>query len=217
MRVATFNLRHGVGVDSILDLERTAAVIRQTGAEVVGLQELDRGVDRSGRVDQSRLLAELTGMVVRFHRTARTGGGDYGIAVAARHDVADRFERLPRGGSEEPRGVIVVDTGSLSILVTHVTKPGPARAAQVRRLAEMARDLGPRVVLMGDLNTQRHDLGPLISAGLDPGPEHPTMVMSPRIQVDYIMTGPAVKLVDSWTVDMRASDHVAVVADVELE
>jgi endonuclease/exonuclease/phosphatase family metal-dependent hydrolase len=76
LRVGTFNLRHGVGVDSILDLQRAAAVIEEMDAEIVGLQELDRGVQRSGGLDQPRLLGELTGYDVRFHRTTRTGGGE---------------------------------------------------------------------------------------------------------------------------------------------
>jgi endonuclease/exonuclease/phosphatase family metal-dependent hydrolase len=217
VRVATFNMRHGVGVDSVLDLDRTAEVLREAAAEVVGLQELDRGVQRSGGLDQPGVLAELIGMDVRFHRTTTTGGGEYGIAVAAREHGEQQFIRLPRHDKEEPRGAVVTRHGDINVVITHVTKPGPARALQLQRLAELARDLGPNVVLMGDLNTERHDLGPLISAGLDPGPQHPTMVMTPRLQLDYVMTGPGVELVDSWTVDVRASDHVALVAEVVLK
>jgi endonuclease/exonuclease/phosphatase family metal-dependent hydrolase len=218
VRVATFNLKHGVGVDAVLDLERSVDVIAATDADLVGLQELDRGVRRSGRVDQPRRIAELTGMDVRFHRTIRTGGGEYGIGIATRAGatVNDRFVRLPRGGHEEPRGAIVVRYPPLNAIVTHLTHAGPAQGPQLRALAELARELGPRVVLLGDLNIARHDLGPLISAGLDPGPEHTTMVMKPGVQIDFIMTGPAVAVSNSWTVDMRASDHVALVAELEV-
>ena len=210
-------MRHGVGVDSVLDLDRTAGVIEEAAADIVGLQELDRGVQRSGGLDQPRVLAELTGMDVHFHRTTSTGGGDYGIAVATRQRGTQQFIQLPRHGREEPRGAVVTQNGNLNIVITHVTKPGPARARQLQRLAEIIRDLGPNVVLMGDLNTERHDLGPLISAGLDPGPQHPTMVMTPRLQLDYVMTGPGVDLIDSWTIDTRASDHVALVAEIALK
>jgi endonuclease/exonuclease/phosphatase family metal-dependent hydrolase len=204
-------------VDSILDLRRTAAVIQAADADVIGLQELDRGVKRSGDVDQPAHLAELTGLDVRFHRTVRTGGGEYGIAVGTRlTDASDEFVALPRGAAEEPRGAIIVRHGRLNIVIAHVTKPGPARPAQLRALAGIVRDLGPRVVLLGDLNTQRHDLGPLVAAGLDPGPQHTTMVMSPGVQIDYVMTGPGVRVSDSSTIDMRASDHVALVAELEV-
>jgi endonuclease/exonuclease/phosphatase family metal-dependent hydrolase len=219
MRVATFNLRHGVGVDAVLDLDRSVGVIDATGADLVGLQELDRGVRRSGGVDQPRRIAELTGMDVRFHSTVRTGGGEYGIGVATRAGAAakDRWMPLPRRGHEEPRGAIVVRYPPVNAIVTHITHPGPAQGPQLRALAELASELGPRVVLLGDLNIARHDLGPLISAGLDPGPEHTTMVMKPGVQIDFIMTGPAIAVSSSWTVDMRASDHVALVADLVVE
>jgi endonuclease/exonuclease/phosphatase family metal-dependent hydrolase len=216
VRVGTFNMRHGVGVDSILDLERSAEVIRAMDADLIGLQELDRGLRRSGGVDQPAVLAELTEMDVRFHRTVRTGGGEYGIAVAARGPIEDTFKSLPRAGNEEPRGAIIARWGDLSVVIAHLTKPGPARAAQLQAVADIANSLQPKVVVLGDLNTERHDLGPLIAAGLNPGPQHATMVMSPRVQIDYVMTDRNVRLTDSWTVDMRASDHVALVADIDL-
>jgi endonuclease/exonuclease/phosphatase family metal-dependent hydrolase len=40
--------------------------------------------------------------------------------------------------------------------------------------------------------------------------------MKPGVQIDFIMTGPAVAVSNSWTVDMRASDHVALVAELEV-
>ncbi|MGH2729475.1 MAG: endonuclease/exonuclease/phosphatase family protein, partial [Actinomycetota bacterium] len=52
MRVATFNVRHGLGRDDALDLKRTAAVIARTAADIVALQELDRNLARSEFVDQ---------------------------------------------------------------------------------------------------------------------------------------------------------------------
>ena len=53
LRVASFNIHHGVGLDGKLDLDRIAEVVRSTGAEVVGLQEVDRHLSvRSGWIDQ---------------------------------------------------------------------------------------------------------------------------------------------------------------------
>lgn len=217
MRVATFNMRHAVGIDSILDLERSAAVVGDTGADLIGLQELDRGVRRSGGVDQPGQIAQLTGMDVRFHRTVRTGGGEYGIAVATRAPVEDRFVALPRAGTEEPRGAIVVRHEALDVVVAHVSNSTPAQGLQLIALAELVRDLGPRVVLLGDLNVARHNLGPLVAAGLDPGPEHTTMAQRPGVQIDYVLTGSAVRVRDSWTVELAASDHLALVADLAID
>ena len=52
MTALTYNIHHGEGVDGRLDLERIADVIRSSGADVVFLQEVDRGTQRAGGVDQ---------------------------------------------------------------------------------------------------------------------------------------------------------------------
>lgn len=40
--VASYDIHHGVGVDDRLDLDRIAEQIRTSGADIIGLQEVDR-------------------------------------------------------------------------------------------------------------------------------------------------------------------------------
>ena len=61
LRVATYNIRHGRGLDGRIDLERVAAAIEALGADVVLLQEVDQGTRRAAGVDQARELGRLTG------------------------------------------------------------------------------------------------------------------------------------------------------------
>ncbi|MCA1631705.1 MAG: metal-dependent hydrolase, partial [Acidobacteria bacterium] len=61
VRVMSYNVHVGVGMDRKLDLPRVAEVIRRERPDLVGLQEVDRGVERTGRVDQIEELARLTG------------------------------------------------------------------------------------------------------------------------------------------------------------
>ena len=42
IRVMSYNIAHGQGVDDRLDLDRVAAEIGHSGADIVGLQEVDR-------------------------------------------------------------------------------------------------------------------------------------------------------------------------------
>src|SRR5213082_4003434 len=62
IRVMTYNIHVGVGMDKKLDLPRIAAVIKDQRADIVGLQEVDRGVERTGRIDEIGELAKLTHM-----------------------------------------------------------------------------------------------------------------------------------------------------------
>lgn len=47
--VMTFNIHHAQGTDGVLDVRRIAEVVRTSGADVVGLQEVDSHY--SGRSD----------------------------------------------------------------------------------------------------------------------------------------------------------------------
>src|ERR1043166_1240431 len=49
IRVMTYNIHVGVGMDKKLDLPRIAAVINKQHPDLVGLQEVDRGVERTQR------------------------------------------------------------------------------------------------------------------------------------------------------------------------
>jgi endonuclease/exonuclease/phosphatase family metal-dependent hydrolase len=213
-RVATYNVRRGVGMDSVLDLERTAEVIRQTGAAFVALQELDRNMERSGRVDQPAVLADLTGLHIAFWPTLERSGGQYGIGVAAADPVDATFRRLPRAATEEPRGAFAARFRGVGIVGAHLSTHAAARPEQVRALIDMARRLDAPTVLMGDLNMPRHELGPLISAGYEPGDEHRTLISATGSQIDYILTGRGVTATRSWTLASGASDHVPLVADL---
>ncbi|MBA2726127.1 MAG: endonuclease/exonuclease/phosphatase, partial [Actinobacteria bacterium] len=96
LRVATFNIRHGLGVDGRLSLDRTARVILATGAPVVAVQEIDRFWTRSGLIDQAQVLGTLTGMHVSFHPTFSRGDSEYGIALLSKSRLETHFVRLPR-------------------------------------------------------------------------------------------------------------------------
>lgn len=60
--VMSYNILHAYGLDGVIDVDRIAAVIRATGAELIGVQEVDRFMERSGMADQAAELAEKLGM-----------------------------------------------------------------------------------------------------------------------------------------------------------
>jgi len=60
--VMSYNILHAYGLDGVIDVDRIAALIRATGAELIGVQEVDRFMERSGMADQAAELAERLGM-----------------------------------------------------------------------------------------------------------------------------------------------------------
>src|SRR5687768_16013987 len=60
LRVMTYNIHVGVGMDKKLDLQRIADVIKNERPDLVGLQEVDRGVTRTEGKDEIAELAQMT-------------------------------------------------------------------------------------------------------------------------------------------------------------
>ena len=58
LRMMTYNIRHGAGQDNVVDLDRQATLIQKGSPDVIGLQEVDSCVKRSGYIPEAALLAE---------------------------------------------------------------------------------------------------------------------------------------------------------------
>ena len=217
IRVATFNIRHGEGLDGRIDISRTSHAIRETRAGLVALQELDKNLERSGRADQPRLIAELTGMEVSFFPTLQSGDGEYGVAIAATGPLEARFESLPRYGREEPRGAIVARWADVSVVATHLSTERAARRSQTERLAQIARGLDPPTVVLGDLNQTLVHLRPLVSAGFTPACRRLWYWHGgrPRWQVDHVLVGSGLESTRCFTTRSSASDHLPMVAELK--
>lgn len=187
-RVATANIRHGLGPDGVVDLVRTARELRALGAEMIGLQEIDVGFGpRSDHVDQAARLGELSGMQGCFGAAldlppTASGGPrrQYGVALLTEHEIlAHEMHPLPAppeaapSPSAESRGVLRArlrrrDGQELEVLVTHLDTLGRAhRAAQALGIVELTRGLDRPAVLMGDMNAgpRSPELGALAAAG----------------------------------------------------
>ncbi|MDQ4057570.1 MAG: endonuclease/exonuclease/phosphatase family protein [Actinomycetota bacterium] len=221
LTVATYNIHHGAGLDDAVDLDRIADVVCSTGAEIVGLQELDEGLGRSGRSDQARYLARKLGREIAFFPTLERHGGRYGIGILTSSAVEAHFERLPRRGTEEPRGAIVAQSGALWIVVTHLSRDRFSRTSQTRALASLVADLDGPVLVMGDFNQGLGALGPLLEVGLtSDGLFHRTLGRAGWRRrgrhIDHILVGGGAVIRRSWTVESDASDHVPLAAEVEI-
>jgi len=161
VRVLTYNIHHGAGMDGEVDLERIANVIRQARADLVALQEVDRGVERTGRVDQPERLAELTGMYVVFGKNIDLQGGEYGNAVLSRSPIEHhRNLHLPRLPSKnEQRGLleahVPVGRANVIFVATHFDhQPDDSeRLACVATLRALLEQHSQKpVIVAGDLN-----------------------------------------------------------------
>ena len=84
LRVMTYNIHVGVGMDKKLDLQRIADVINAEHPDLIGLQEVDRGVKRTEGKDEIGELAAMTHMDYAFAHNLDYQGGQYGVAILSR-------------------------------------------------------------------------------------------------------------------------------------
>jgi endonuclease/exonuclease/phosphatase family metal-dependent hydrolase len=225
LRVATFNIRHGLGLDGRLDLARSAAVVRALDCDIVAIQEVDVGCARSGNLNQADELARLTGMTPCFAPAIPLQGGLYGILVLSRLPVT-LWSTLPLPG-QEPRCLLTVDLiwagGPLRFCATHLDLEARQRQLSLPLIKRAVERRGVPFVLAGDLNSTP-DSGLVqslvaawqASASLAGPTTYPAD--APTERIDYILAGPA----GAWQVqtmeviaDALTSDHRPVRATLE--
>lgn len=232
LRVLTYNIHHGQGEDGVFDLERIARVIKSVKPDLVALQEVDKGTERSSGVDQAAVLGELTGMHVVFGEAMPYDGGSYGEAVLSRWPIVS-FEAhaLPYQERQEPRSALAArvkpDSGLAELLIvgTHLChQSDQTRLWQCGMLNTLFVNSTLPVVLAGDLNARpgSRPMKELLSGGwidADAVGDQPTSPSdSPRRRIDYVLYRSA----DPWKVvsvdvldEPVASDHAPVLVVLE--
>ncbi len=234
VRVLSYNIHHGEGVDGVFDLERLARVILTADPDLVALQEVDRTTTRSSGVDQAAELGRLTGMHAVFGKAMDHAGGGYGEAVLSRWPILKMDNHiLPASEGNEPRAALTVrveigETGREIIFIgTHLdhTRDPTDRKAQALRINEVfLSESRLPMILVGDLNAQPESepIGILLEVWSDAAignPEPTSPSEGPTRRIDYVLFRPA----DAWrVVEVRvldeeiASDHRPLLVVLEL-
>lgn len=227
LRLATWNIHMGVGLDGRRDLERIGQVIRDMAADLVGLQEVDNHTSTTGN-DLDRLQVQTT-MTVIAGPTMQRSEGDYGNALLTRLPVLD-VERYDLSVSHrEPRGLLIAHldggAGRLQVAVTHLGLRAGERRRQVRHLID---HLSPRrsapMILMGDFNEWLFLGRPLrwLHSHFGPVRSPPTFPSRwPLLRLDHILAAPpeSLRSIQTFTTPPAdvASDHLPLVADYILK
>lgn len=231
LRALTFNIHHAEGVDGKLDVARIAQLIRDAKADVVALQEVDRGVERSGRRDLLKEIADLTGMAFAFGKNLDHQGGDYGNALlTTRPIVSEGNKHLPNADASEQRGVLQlvldVDDTQVLVLATHLDhrRDDAQRVTSARAILDMLTAWGPGPALaMGDFNDVpgSRTYATLIAAFTDvwvavgQGDGFTIPVEAPTRRIDWILVR-GLEPVRAEVLKTEASDHLPVVATLRV-
>ncbi len=232
--VLSYNIHHGEGTDGVYDLQRIARVIRSVTPDLVHLQEVDRLTQRSGKVDQPRVLGRMTGMSFVYGKAMDYQGGAYGNAILTRLSIAEKdFIHLPHSEGREPRVVTIIKTFSpqkripFYFMGTHLDhlRDATDRLMAVPVIEEWVQEKDiERFLLVGDLNDtpQSPPMQKFFQSWFGVGRDktYPTFPSSdPQRQIDYILFRPP----HGWSIkkvqvldEPIASDHCPIMAVLEI-
>lgn len=241
IRVLVYNIHAGKDAAGRDNLAAVAELIKTTGADVVLLQEVDRGTNRSGKVDQLQVLIDATRYQGVFGRSLDYDGGGYGIAALSKRGFTFDFtwplEVTPTqtraGGSHEPRVVLTAAAqthrGRLQAFNTHLD----ASATDEYRVQEVVQLLLPvrmrmapetPVVVGGDFNAEpgTPTIKRMLDAGLrdawtecGQGDGLTFPAAAPVKRIDYLFLSEGLRCSSARVLESDASDHKPLLVTLE--
>src|SRR5438876_4006350 len=233
LRVMTYNIHVGIGMDKKMDLKRIAGVINQEHPDLVGLQEVDRGVERTQRIDVLAEIAQLTRMEYAFAYNLHYQGGQYGVAILSRFPIMTiDHRRYGNTREKERRGMIRVEVAvngkTINFVTTHLDyQYEDGRVFEAEQLLKALEEVKGPLIVVGDfndlpvaaayqrMNAQFRDAW-IENQADGEGLSYPADKPAKRIDYIFYRTSDPVRARKAWTVDTLASDHLPVVAELEL-
>ena len=220
VKIMCFNVQHCVGMDTILDYDRTANVIIAQQPDIVAIQELDSMTGRSGRKYQLEELANRTNYYLVFGKAIDYDGGGYGVGILTKEQPLST-KRIPLPG-EEPRMLLLVELENYVIACTHLDLEEDARLASVPLIIEEANYWQKPFIIAGDLN-DNPDSQVLKKLKkyftINSGNEYTFPADKPNECIDYVATfnNCQVKTIESVVVDEpEVSDHRPLLVKLQL-
>lgn len=162
--VLTYNIRSCRGLDGIVSHHRIANVIADLDPDIIALQEVDVGLERSDLVDQAESIAVALSMSYHFHPSFQWKEGEYGNVIMSKHPLtlirAKALPGLEHGRRIERRGVIwakiMIRGMELQVFNTHLGLKRRERLVQAEALCGPDWLDNPQckkpVIVCGDLN-----------------------------------------------------------------
>ena len=233
LRIMSYNIHVGVGMDKKLDLERIAEVINRERPDLVGLQEVDRGVERTQGKDEIAELAKLTRMDFSFAPNLEYQGGLYGVAILSRFLIQHSDHQKYESKREtERRGMlrveVEVDGKKLNFVTTHLDYQfADGRLFETEQLLRLVDRLPGSLIVAGDFNdepsggayklmmTKFEDVW-LRSKAAGAGLTFPANKPTKRIDYIFYRASDRLRVKKAWVVDTPASDHLPVMSEIEL-
>lgn len=229
LRVATYNVHACIGTDRRHDPDRVAAVVSELNADIVALQEFTYAASVAIETRQPVELVTLDGYECALGPTRQIADRCFGNALLTRHPIVEVHRLDLSLDGREPRGALAatLDVGGtpVHVLATHLGLRVRERRFQVQQLMSYLESVrNSLVVVLGDINdwVPLRSIAHVLDRRLGTAPRLRSFPSSrPLLSLDRIWIHPAAALkgmfVHRSALARWASDHLPVVADIDLE
>lgn len=236
----TYNIHHGEGIDNVIDISRIAQLILDNNIDIACLQEVDKEVERTNKIDIPKLLAQQTGLNYSFYKNINYQGGEYGNCILSKFPIIKdtnlHYTMLREG---EQRGllqtVINFEGFIIAVMNTHLDyrQDDSERVSNVGQIFEVMENyLGLPLIIAGDFNDDPEsrihlqmkekfiDVWEYLND--EPGFTYPTE--NPNKRIDYIFIKKQneqkeeVRMIPTkiFVLESVASDHLPVIVEFKI-
>ena len=154
VRVMSYNVKNGIGIDDVKDIKRCVNTIREVNPDVVAIQEVD-SMTRRNKYYVLGKMGELLGYHTYFGKAIPYQGGSYGVGVLSKKPALS-VKTYPLPNNKEARVLLVVEYEKYYMLCTHLSgvprKLG--RGIQVDIIRDVVAKLDKPAFIAGDTNAR---------------------------------------------------------------
>ena len=224
LKVMTYNIRNGNGMDKVRSYERIADVILKHDPDVVAVQELDSMTKRSNQTYVLGEVAKLTRMKDLYGPAINYSGGKYGVGILSKKQPL-KVSQHPLPGRGEKRTFLMAEFEDYIFCCTHLALTEEDRNLSLAIIDSIAACQTKPFIIAGDMNAEP---GSDFVNGLQknyrifnnlkqptwPAPE-------PREMIDYIAVwkehSEGLANVHTWVVEEPvASDHRPIMSKIRV-
>ena len=209
------------------NLVRLAECIRQSHADVVCLQEVDKGATRSDRVDMPACLADMTELKYHYFIKIRDfQGGEYGTAILSRYPITESRTinyavQIATQGTSCGYAVLDVEGTPVTLFNTHLSVENEESNTETLTclgdvLSQWSTQHEGGFICCGDFNTSPQKVArflPWVSLA------HDGLITYADRSIDHILYTAPIRVQNTRTMDTQyggTTDHNRVLTDVIL-
>ena len=223
MKIMTYNVQHCKNyLEQKIDYELIAKIIRESDAEIVGLNEMFSDGEGSQFPNQTKILSELSGYENYYFAEAikLRGASPYGNAMLSKLPIKsvetiiipDPNPRMYKGYYETRCILKATFENGLTVLIVHVGLVQDEKESAFKTLLENIVD--EKCILMGDFNVEPDSpfLDAIRARMNDAADKFDAPKLSfpsdkPTMKIDYIFASKDIEIVAADIPEIVGADH----------